>query len=59
MSKTEQKTIEEIANKDYKYGFVTDIDSDTLPIGLNENTVKQISKIKHIFIPIKIYNESS
>lgn len=46
MSKTEQKTIEEIANKDYKYGFVTDIDSDTLPIGLNEETVKQISKIK-------------
>ncbi|PIW70459.1 MAG: Fe-S cluster assembly protein SufB [Ignavibacteriales bacterium CG12_big_fil_rev_8_21_14_0_65_30_8] len=46
MSKTEQKTIEEIANKDYKYGFVTDIDSDTLPIGLNEEIVKQISKIK-------------
>jgi len=46
MSKTEQKTIEEIANSDYKYGFVTDIDSITLPKGLNENTVEQISKIK-------------
>ena len=46
MSKTEQKTIEEITNTDYKYGFVTDIDSVTLPKGLNEDIVTKISKIK-------------
>ncbi len=46
MSNTEQKTIEEIASTDYKYGFVTDIDSITLPKGLNEDTVTKISRIK-------------
>ena len=46
MSNTEQKTIEEIASTDYKYGFVTDIDSITLPKGLNEDIVTKISIIK-------------
>lgn len=46
MLNTEQKTIEEIASTDYKYGFVTDIDSITLPKGLNEDIVTKISKIK-------------
>jgi len=31
MSSTETKKIEEIANNDYKYGFVTDIEADSLP----------------------------
>ncbi len=46
MANTEQKTIEEITNADYKYGFVTDIDTVTLPKGLNEDIVTKISKIK-------------
>jgi Fe-S cluster assembly protein SufB len=33
-------------NKDYKYGFTTDIDSDTLPPGLNEKVIKSISEKK-------------
>ncbi len=32
--------------KKYKYGFVTDIENIKSPKGLNENTVKFISKIK-------------
>ncbi|HEY7751408.1 MAG TPA: Fe-S cluster assembly protein SufB, partial [Ignavibacteriaceae bacterium] len=47
MSNTEVKTIEELANKEYKYGFVTDIESDTLPNGLNEDIIKQLSAIKN------------
>jgi len=47
MPNTEQKTIEEIANADYKYGFVTDIDAITLPKGLNEDIIAKISEIKN------------
>ena len=41
------KVIEEIANQDYKYGFVTDIDADTFPKGLNEDVVRMISAKKN------------
>ena len=30
----------------YKYGFVTDIESDKIPKGLNEDIIKLISKKK-------------
>ena len=33
-------------NKDYKYGFTTDIEDFKAPKGLNEQTIKFISKIK-------------
>jgi Fe-S cluster assembly protein SufB len=46
MSNTEVGTIEELANKEYKYGFVTDIEAESLPPGLNEDTIKQLSAIK-------------
>ena len=39
--------IEELANKEYKFGFVTDIDADTLPKGLNEETIRQLSAKKN------------
>ena len=29
--------IQELANREYKYGFVTDIEADTVPPGLNED----------------------
>lgn len=37
---------EEILEADYKYGFVTDVETETLPKGLNEETVRRISAIK-------------
>jgi Fe-S cluster assembly protein SufB len=43
---TETKTIEELATQDYKYGFVTDVEAETVPRGLNEDTVRQISARK-------------
>ncbi len=46
MSTTETSTIEQLANKEYKYGFVTDIDSDSFPIGLSEDVIRQLSEIK-------------
>lgn len=46
MSTTEVSTIEELANKEYKYGFVTDIEADRLPNGLNEDIIRQLSAIK-------------
>jgi Fe-S cluster assembly protein SufB len=33
-------------NKEYRYGFTTDIESIRAPKGLNENTIKFISNIK-------------
>ena len=33
-------------SKEYKYGFVTDIESIKAPKGLNEDVIKFISKIK-------------
>jgi Fe-S cluster assembly protein SufB len=38
--------IESLVNRDYQYGFVTDIAADTLPVGLTEETVRQISARK-------------
>ncbi|MHB2148333.1 Fe-S cluster assembly protein SufB [Calditrichota bacterium LG25] len=43
----EKKIIEEITKKEYKYGFVTDIEADELPLGLNEDIVRAISKKKN------------
>jgi len=39
-------TLERLAASDYKYGFVTDIEQDTVPPGLNENVVRLISAKK-------------
>src|SRR5256885_1707774 len=39
-------TIEVLANKEYKYGFVTDIESDVIPRGLSEETIRLISAKK-------------
>jgi len=40
-------TIEVLANQEYKYGFVTDIESDMIPRGLTEETVRLISAKKN------------
>ncbi len=43
---TSTRTIQELADKDYKYGFVTVIESDTVPPGLNEEVIRLISAKK-------------
>jgi len=40
------ETVEELNKKEYKYGWVTDIESETAPPGLNEDTVRFISAKK-------------
>ncbi len=40
---TSTETIEQLANREYKYGFVTDIETDTIPVGLSEDVVRTIS----------------
>ena len=44
---TSTSTIQELANKEYQYGFVTDIESESLPRGLNEDIVRMISAKKN------------
>ncbi|NUY80071.1 Fe-S cluster assembly protein SufB [Flavobacterium sp. MAH-1] len=47
MSKyTEDDLKVELENKEYEYGFYTDIESETFPVGLNEDIVRAISKKK-------------
>jgi Fe-S cluster assembly protein SufB len=40
------ETIEQLASQEYKYGFVTDIESDVAPPGLNDDIVRLISAKK-------------
>src|SRR6266480_3182763 len=44
---TETTEIQDLANREYKWGFVTDIESDSAPLGLNEEIVRFISKKKN------------
>ena len=37
---------EELKNREYKYGFTTDIENIKAPKGLSEETIRFISKIK-------------
>ncbi|HLE98095.1 MAG TPA: Fe-S cluster assembly protein SufB, partial [Candidatus Thermoplasmatota archaeon] len=43
---TSNEAIAELTGKEYKYGFVSDIESETVPKGLDEATVRLISKKK-------------
>ncbi|MGV3772052.1 MAG: Fe-S cluster assembly protein SufB [Verrucomicrobiales bacterium] len=40
-------TIEHFVKKEYEHGFITEIESDTLPPGLNEEVIRFISKKKN------------
>jgi len=42
----DEKSFDELTDKEYKYGFVTDIESESLPPGLNEDIVREISRRK-------------
>src|SRR6266853_1820407 len=39
--------IESLVNKEYAYGFVTDVETDTIGRGLNEDVIRVISKKKN------------
>ena len=41
------KIIEDFANREYEHGFVTDVEADTFPPGLNEDVVRAISAKKN------------
>jgi Fe-S cluster assembly protein SufB len=43
---TVQNEIRELADREYKYGFVTDLETDTVPRGLSEDVVRLISAKK-------------
>ena len=45
-SKKDESIIKDATGGDYKYGFVTDIDTHVIPVGLNEDVVRYISRTK-------------
>ncbi len=47
MAYTEEELKKELEQQEYQYGFTTDIESETFPVGLNEEIVKSISKKKN------------
>jgi len=47
MTQSSDAMLEKLANREYQYGFVTDIDADSAPPGLNEDIVRLISAKKN------------
>jgi Fe-S cluster assembly protein SufB len=43
---TATETIESLVKQDYKYGFYTDVETDSAPPGLSEDTIRLISRRK-------------
>lgn len=46
MENDQDKILTELTQSDYKYGFVTDIETDIIPKGLNEDVIRLISARK-------------
>ncbi len=46
MTTTDTRTIEQLANRDYEFGFVTEIEQETFAPGLDESVVRRLSAIK-------------
>ena len=44
---TATETIENLVKQDYKYGFYTDVETESAPPGLSEDTIRLISRRKH------------
>ena len=44
---TEEQELRELTGGEYKYGFVTDIEADTVPKGLSEDVIRLISAKKN------------
>ena len=47
MAYTEEELKKELEQQEYQYGFTTDIDAETFPVGLNKDIVKKISAKKN------------
>jgi Fe-S cluster assembly protein SufB len=47
MEETQDHILKEVTGTEYKYGFVTDIETETIPKGLNEDIVRVISAKKN------------
>ena len=47
MAEKQDDIIQEVTNNEYKWGFTTDIDTETIPKGLNEDVVRLISRKKN------------
>ncbi len=47
MEKDQDKILEKYTQNEYKHGWVTDIESDTIPKGLNEDIIRMISSKKN------------
>lgn len=47
MQENQDTILEEITTSEYKYGFVTDIETEVIPVGLNEDVVRLISAKKN------------
>ena len=47
MMSANKKEINSLIESRYKHGFVTDIESDSLPPGLNEDVIRAISARKN------------
>ena len=47
MAYTEEELKKELEQQEYQYGFTTDIDAETFPVGLNKEIVKKISVKKN------------
>jgi Fe-S cluster assembly protein SufB len=46
MENGQDKILSEVTKSEYKYGFVTDIETETFPKGLNEKIIRKISSVK-------------
>ena len=46
-AKQQDDILRNAVDEEYKYGFVTDIDTNVIPKGLNEDVVRQISALKN------------
>jgi Fe-S cluster assembly protein SufB len=46
MENGQEKILSEVTKSEYKYGFVTDIETETFPKGLNEKIIRKISSVK-------------
>src|SRR5687768_7675720 len=44
---TDNTALQELAQREYEWGFVTDIESESVPRGLTEDTVRAISAKKN------------
>ena len=47
MSAVQKKQLQDLTSREYQYGFVTDIETDVAPRGLNEDVIRLISSKKN------------